>query len=107
MTTEQIQQLINSLNSIGEIAFRAAIKQMYINGVFEFIIGTAIFVFVLYIFQKIKEYYTTKNDNENTICAWIILFVGTILFLLLIWHSVSNLTNPEYGALKSILSNIR
>ena len=109
MTTEQIQQLINSLNSIGEIAFRAAIKQMYIDGIFTFIIGMVVFAYVLYIFRAMTRYCAihANNIDEGMVFAWVILIGGIIISIFFVWASVSNFINPEYGALKSILSSIR
>jgi hypothetical protein len=120
MTQDQIQQIINKLDSLGSGAWEVYIRQArieLISNIFWILLGLAIFYITIKYWQLVKK----EDDGQHMFTETIIgngwLFIGCIvsifadIFALVCISSVFEiptlLFNPKYWAIQHILGSIK
>jgi hypothetical protein len=101
-TTEVIQQLADALSVPAEHVYKVLVRQQVITGV-SLIIGTFVFIIVFILLFR----YGNKTDWEYDAVAVSCILIGLLLSVLIsvtIFGGIPKLLNPEYGAIKDIIS---
>ena len=101
-TTEAIQQLADALSVPAEHVYKVLVRQQVITGV-SLIIGTFVFIIVFILLFR----YGNKTDWEYDAVAVSCILIGLLLSVLIsvtIFGGIPKLLNPEYGAIKDIIS---
>ncbi len=109
MTTDQIQQVIDTLLRIGEFlaskAFELALRQVYVRALGEFIL----FLVLIFISQVVgRKFIKLGNEKiDEDFIAWgnVIMYVVGIISAFSASRVLAYLINPEWYAVKLLLEN--
>jgi uncharacterized membrane protein len=115
-----LRELAQQLGIGIEVLWTALLKQAYIEGCFDAVIGSIVFFVVMFIFPKTLLYLLNQYDREakkeyssceSDICfiIFVVAFFSLIaigLAITTIYGGVVALANPEYWALREILTLI-
>lgn len=105
-----LDELGRRLGPAGEHVFELAVRQVYIDGITAIILTVAFVVTNLILWPRVARYIEAgPRDGERGIAGFLLalldLFIGA---LVAVWFLIAApaMLNPEYAALKDILSTI-
>lgn len=104
-----LQVLADKFGTTGAFLWKAILKQQIIDGVMEIVymlIGSAISIFALN--RGLNFVYEKFSNNDFGPFFWYVLAIISLGCAVgSLGSAISNLINPEYSALKDILSKIK
>lgn len=106
--TEKLEKLAESLKVPAEHVYGVLVKQQVVIG-YTYLIGVVVSILImiisLYIFTKVEGF---DEDNFINIFSFILIILFGLLFvtmsILFMSDGIGGILNPEYGALKEIMS---
>ena len=114
MSDELMKQLLSRLDAVGaklgaagNVLWAAAIRQQYIDGAFS-LLGAVLLCIIGVVVIKAGAKVARKYKDEEYLSFG--LFIGAIVFcvmLALLYSGVSNIANPQFGAMQSLLSAVK
>jgi hypothetical protein len=109
-TTEVISELAQALAVPAEHVYNVLVKQQVVEGV-SLLVGllfsilfTSISWFILFKKHNFKLKWYLQNIEGYWMISVILSIVSIILFVVFLSSGISSLLNPEYGAIRDIIS---
>lgn len=102
--SKTIDVLSDKFGATGIHLWEVLVRQSYIYGFYSIFISLIILVLSIYVFPKWSKK-IIKDDWDS--CAWFpfaIVFTIALIFILGYgYDAISHISNPEYGAIQSII----
>lgn len=109
-TSEAISELAQALAVPAEHVYNVLVKQQVIKGV-SLLIGllfsmlfTSISWFILFKKHNFKLEWYLQNTVDYWMLSVLLSIVSIVLFVVFLSSGISSLLNPEYGAIRDIIS---
>lgn len=117
MTPEQVQQLIDALQKIAPALWASLVRQALISGLRDLFFGLGLLLLPLVVVRLMRPMYLPPDDDYESsdheegrtiVRTLTILFsiASVLIGLMILWDAVGYLANPEFAALKYLLTTL-
>lgn len=105
-----LEQLAAAFNTTVDALYPILIKQAYVSGVMDLVIGVGFILIALIgamvLRRKWETIYHADAEFPVIFCASIFTLIAVVVIPMSLYGGISAVVNPEYWAIKQILSTI-
>lgn len=105
-----LEQLAIAFNTTVDAIYPILIKQAYVSGIMDLLFGIALILLAVaiatIIYKKWEAIYESDMEFIVVVIALIFSLVAVFIIPISIFSGITTLANPEYWALKDILSRL-